>query len=48
MMRISKERLREIAAIPDDEIDTTDIPEAKARDFARMQLRKTHARPRNP
>lgn len=32
---ISDERLREIEAIPDDEIDTSDIPEWTEEDFAR-------------
>ena len=37
MTEISDERLAEIAAIPDDEIDTSDIPEATAADFWRMR-----------
>jgi hypothetical protein len=37
---ISDERLAEIAAIPDDKIDTSDIPEATEADFARARRRE--------
>lgn len=37
-MRISKERLAEIAAIPDREIDTSDIPEADENFFRKARL----------
>ena len=37
-MPISKERLNEIAAIPDDRIDTSDIPEMDEAFFATARL----------
>lgn len=36
---ISKERLEEIAAIPDDQIDTSEIPELDADWFAQAEWR---------
>ena len=37
-MPISKERLAEIEAIPDDQIDTTDIPELDTSFFEKARL----------
>ena len=37
--KISPERLAEIAAMPDDQIDTSDIPEATAADFAEAETK---------
>jgi hypothetical protein len=38
-MRISKKRLAEIAAIADEDIDTSDIPEADEEFFKKAKLR---------
>ena len=38
-MTISKKRLKEIAAIPDSEIDTSDIPEFGEKFWAKAELK---------
>ncbi len=47
-MPISKERLAEIEAIPDDQIDTTDIPELDTSFFEKARLTLPEGTPKKP